>query len=91
MGQVGMSEPASIITTMTPTALLAFERDNPTHTPTKTAAIRHQLGISDIRYYVLLGRAARSTEGIAAHPLTARMVRERAEQRARMRRERAAA
>lgn len=70
---------------MTPADLLAFEHAHPHHTPTKVEAIRHQLGITEIRYYVLLGRAARSVEGIRADPVTARRVREQADQRARER------
>lgn len=76
---------------MTPMRLLAFERDHPHHTPAKVAAIRRELGITEVRYYVLLGRAARSVEGIKTHPVTARMVRERAEKRARDRTQRTAA
>ncbi|WP_282847230.1 DUF3263 domain-containing protein [Microbacterium oxydans] len=75
---------------MTPTDLLAFEAQHPRHTPTKTSRIRHELGITEVRYYVLLARAARSVEGIAADPMTARMVRQRAERRAEDRAKRAA-
>lgn len=75
---------------MTPAQLLAFEAQHPKHTPAKTHAIRHQLGISEVRYYTLLHRAARSTEGISIDPVTARMVRERIEKRARERLKRAA-
>lgn len=76
---------------MTPTDLLAFEAQHPRHTPTKTERIRHELGITEVRYYVLLARAARSIEGIAADPTTARMVRERASRRATARAARVAA
>lgn len=76
---------------MTPTTLLAFEAQHPRHTPTKTERIRHELRISEVRYYVLLGRAAQSVEGIAADPTTARMVRERASRRATAREARVAA
>lgn len=86
-----MSVVATTLTVMTPTDLLAFEAQYPRHTPDKASAIRHRLGISEVRYYVLLARAARSSEGIAAHPTTARMVRERAERRARQREQRTAA
>ncbi|MBE7953640.1 DUF3263 domain-containing protein [Microbacterium sp. R1] len=75
---------------MTPAVLLAFEARHPRHTPTKAARIRHELGITEVRYYVLLARAARSTEGIAADPTTARMIRERATRRAGERERRAA-
>lgn len=85
-----MSHPASMIEPVTPNRLLAFERDNPAHTPAKSERIRHHLGISEVRYYALLARAARSAEGIAAYPVTARIVRERAERRARARHERTA-
>lgn len=64
---------------MTHTQLLHFEQHHPNHTPAKVAGIREQLRITEVRYYVLLERAARSAEGIAANPVTARMVRERAE------------
>lgn len=67
---------------MTPTQLLAFETRWPKHTPTKVAAIRHELRISEVRYYTLLHRAAQSVEGIKADPVTARMVRQRAERQA---------
>lgn len=86
-----MSYPRGIIYAMTPTQLLAFEHAHPHHTPAKVAAIRRELGITEVRYYVLLGRAARSVEGIKAHPVTARLARERAEKRARERMERTAA
>ncbi|MFJ6427533.1 DUF3263 domain-containing protein [Microbacterium maritypicum] len=76
---------------MTPAELVAFEARHPRHTPTKTARIRHALGITEVRYYVLLARAARSAEGITADPATARMVRERASRRAAARAARAAA
>lgn len=80
-----------MITPMTPTDLLAFEAQHPAHTPAKTELIRHVLGITEVRYYVLLARAARSAEGIAAHPMTARMVRQRAERAASERKRRTAA
>lgn len=67
---------------MTPADILAFEAANPHHTPTRAERIRRELGITPIRYFVLLRHAAESVEGIAAHPVTARQVRERAERRA---------
>lgn len=73
-----------------PADLLAFEARHPRHTPTKTSRIRHELDITEVRYYVLLARAARSAGGIAADPATARMVRQRAERRADERAKRAA-
>ena len=76
--------------TVTPAELLAFEARHPKHAPAKTHAIRHQIGISEVRYYTLLHRAAHSVEGIKADPMTARMVRERIEKRARERLNRAA-
>lgn len=76
---------------MTPAQLLAFERHNPANTPDKNARIRHELGISDIRYWVLLERAAMSDEGMRTEPITARIVRERVEARARIRARRTAA
>ncbi|WP_374199093.1 DUF3263 domain-containing protein [Microbacterium sp. KKR3/1] len=85
-----MSDPASTIEPMTPADLLAFEAQHPHQTPEKTERIRRELGITEVRYYVLLARAARSAEGIAAHPMTARMVRERAERSADGRERRAA-
>ena len=61
---------------VTPSELLAFEAQHPAHVPSKTHAIRHELGIQPARYYQLLLRAASSREGIAADPITARRVRE---------------
>lgn len=57
--------------------LLAFELAYPRHDGTKEETIRAELGLTPARYYVLLGRAARSLEGMAADPITARRVRER--------------
>jgi hypothetical protein len=62
---------------MTPSDLLAFERSHPRHDGTKEETIRAELGVTPARYYVLLGRAARSLEGKAADPITARSVRGR--------------
>ncbi|WP_197065973.1 DUF3263 domain-containing protein [Microbacterium sp. MEJ108Y] len=67
---------------MTPADILAFEAANPHHTPTRAEHIRRELGITPTRYFVLLRRAAESAAGIAAHPVTARQVRERVERRA---------
>lgn len=75
---------------MRPDILLAFEERHPGNSPAKRERIRRDLGISDIRYYQLLNRAASSPEGIAAHPFTARQVRDRAERRAHRRESRAA-
>lgn len=85
------SDPHGNIHPMTPAQLLAFERQHPTATPDKHARIRHELGISEIRYYVLLERAATSDDGIKADPITARMIRERAKRRATIRARRTAA
>lgn len=63
---------------MHPELLLTFERSWPRHTGHKETAIRRELGITPARYYVLLHRAAHTREGIEAHPITARRVRERA-------------
>lgn len=76
---------------MTPAQLLDFEHQHPTPTPEKHATIRHEHGISEIRYYVLLERAANSIDGIQHDPITARMVRERIENRAARRMRRTAA
>ncbi|WP_300265883.1 DUF3263 domain-containing protein [Microbacterium sp.] len=62
---------------MTPAALLAFEQRWPRHTGHKEEAIRRELGLTPARYYQLLSRAARSFEGMAAEPITARIVRGR--------------
>lgn len=85
-----MSDLATSMGTVTPAELLAFEAQHPKHTPAKTHAIHHQLGISEVRYYTLLHRAARSVEGITVDPVTARMVRDRIEKRARERLKRVA-
>lgn len=66
---------------MKPEALLAFERTHPRHDGTKEETIREELGLTPARYYVLLSRAARSVEGMAADAITARRVRERARRR----------
>ncbi|WP_176697192.1 DUF3263 domain-containing protein [Microbacterium sp. 3J1] len=70
---------------MTPERLLAFEAAHPTHSPARDELIRRELGITPIRYAVLLIRAAESVDGIAAQPITARLVRERAQWRAEVR------
>lgn len=75
---------------MTPAQLLDFERQHPHATPEKHARIRRELGISEIRYYALLTRAAEDAEGIKADPFTARLIRERAYTRARSRESRVA-
>lgn len=67
---------------MTPADLIAFEATRPHRSPEHDERIRRELGITPIRYAVLLARAAASAEGIAADPLTARRVRETAERRA---------
>lgn len=67
---------------VTPAQLLAFEARHPKHAAAKTHAIRHQLGISEVRYYTLLHRAAQSVDGISIDPVTARQVRERGERSA---------
>lgn len=64
-----------MIGTVTPADILAFEAANPHHTPTRAERIRRELGITPIRYFVLLKRAASSAEGIAAGAITARRVR----------------
>lgn len=75
---------------MLPGTLLAFERAHPRHDGTKEETIRAKLGLTPARYYVLLGRAARSLEGMRADAVTARRVRERTERRGRQRSGRAA-
>lgn len=62
---------------MTPQELLDFEATHPKHTGAKEQAIHEAFGINEVRYYVLLARAAESMEGIAHDPITARRVRER--------------
>lgn len=64
---------------MTPADILGFESAHPHHTPARAERIRRELGITPIRYFVLLRRAANSFQGVIAHPVTARVVRERAE------------
>lgn len=67
---------------MLPETLLAFERAHPRHDGTKEETIRADLGLTPARYYVLLARAARSVEGMAADAITARRVRDRLGRRA---------
>ncbi len=62
---------------MSPQTLLAFEHRWPQHSGHKEEQIRAELGITPARYYQMLGRVARSREGIKADPITARRVRER--------------
>lgn len=64
---------------VTPEELLAFEARWPRHTPTKDERIRHELGIGPARFYQLLHRAVLDRDAVAAHPITARRVRERVE------------
>jgi hypothetical protein len=65
-----------MIVMLTPAELLDFEAEHPGHQPGKEDAIIRQLGIPPARYYQLLHRAARSAEGIAYDPITARLVRD---------------
>lgn len=65
---------------MTPQQLLDFEAAHPAHTATKEQLIRATFDITEVRYYVLLARAADSMEGIAHDPITARRVRDQAAQ-----------
>lgn len=71
-----MSVPPGTVDPM-PAQLLAFEQRWPRHSGHKEETIRSELGITPARYYQLLHRAARSAEGIAVNPITARRVRER--------------
>ncbi|GAA3008933.1 hypothetical protein GCM10010461_19120 [Microbacterium aurantiacum] len=70
-----MSEVTCRVVHMTVGELLDFEREWGRHTGAKEHAIREALGLTPARYYVLLGRAARSLEGQAHDPITARGVR----------------
>lgn len=63
---------------MTPEVLLAFEHRWPVHSGHKETAIIRELGMKPARYYQLLNRAACTSEGMDADPITARRVRERA-------------
>lgn len=75
---------------VTPADILAFEAAHPHHTPTRAERIRRELGITPVRYFVLLTRAAASVEGVEADAITARHVRERLSARAAERARRAA-
>ena len=66
---------------MTPQELLDFEAAHPGHSTAKENVIRERFGINEVRYYVLLARAAESIDGIAHDPITARRVREQGEGR----------
>jgi len=72
-----MSVAPGKLETVRPEILLAFEQAWPRHDGTKEMAIRDELGLTPARFYQLLGRAARTHDGIAANPITARRVRER--------------
>ncbi len=63
------------IVVVTPAELLAFEAAHPTRGTNNDMRLR-ALGLSTARYLLLLSRAARSAEGIAADPITARRVRD---------------
>lgn len=76
-----MSVPLGTHGPMRPDILLAFEHAWPRHTGHKEEQIRRELGITPARYYQLLGRAAESREGMATHPITARVVRSRSAHR----------
>jgi len=73
-----MSVAGDTVDPMPPETLLAFEARWPRHNGTKDLAIRDELGITPARFYQLLGRAAKTIEGMRAHPITARRVRARA-------------
>lgn len=75
---------------VTPDRLLSFESAHPRHDGTKEEAIRAELGLTPARYYLLLGRAARSIDGMRADAVTARRVRDRLDGRAAERVRRAA-
>lgn len=60
---------------MTPAELLAFEARGWLHAGAKERAIREELGLSPVGYYVALLAAASSAEGVAADAVTAARVR----------------
>ncbi|KJL30777.1 DUF3263 domain-containing protein [Microbacterium azadirachtae] len=60
---------------MSPAELLAFEAANPGWSSNKEMRIRRELQVTPPRYLQLLLRAADSTEGMLADPITARLVR----------------
>jgi len=68
--------------------LLEFEQRWRRPCGAKDEAIRRELRITPVRYYMLLKRAAESLDGIAAHPVTARLVRERQQRQAAIRSQR---
>ena len=63
---------------MPPETLLAFEASWPRHNGPKEERIPRELGVTSARFYQLLNRAARSLEGVAADPIMARRVQDRA-------------
>jgi hypothetical protein len=77
-----MSEGVGRIVVMPPAVLLDFEATHPRHTGWKEQRIREQLELTPARYYQLLARAARSLDGQAHDPATARIVRARLGRRA---------
>ncbi|WP_292870833.1 MULTISPECIES: DUF3263 domain-containing protein [Bacteria] len=54
--------------------MLDFEQAWPRHSGRKEEAIRRHLGVTPVRYYVLLRRAAASLEGQAHDAITAHRV-----------------
>lgn len=65
----------------TPLEVLAFETEHGTHSGRKELEIRDRLGIRPARYYQLLRRAVLDPAAVAAHPITARMARDRFERK----------
>lgn len=61
---------------LSPAALIAFERKHPGFPPQKTDVIRAELGITEVRYCVLLDRAIDDPDAIQADPVYTRQLRE---------------
>lgn len=61
----------------TPVELIAFERKHPGFGPQKIDVIRDQLGITEVRYCVLLDRAIDDPAAAEADPITVRRLREK--------------
>lgn len=65
----------------TPVQLLAFEEEFGAHSGRKQLEIQDRLGIRPARYYQLLLRAVHDPAAVAAHPITARLARDRFERK----------
>ena len=72
-----MPELQTPATAPTPVELIAFERRYPGFGPQKVDVIRAELGITEVRYCVLLDRAIDDPSAAEADPIFVRRLREK--------------